>query len=240
MTDAELAASIAESAGKLLVETRAGGRFAGPRLGPLCDHLANEFILDALRTHRPDDAILSEESADSAERLTRERVWIVDPLDGTREYCEHRDDWAVHIGLAIGGHAAIGAVALPCANILLRSDAPPAPARHSGAPRMLVSRTRPPEQALRVAAAIGAELVPMGSAGAKAGAVIRGEAEIYLHAGGQSEWDNCAPVAIALAAGLHAARLDGSPIVYNQRTPSVPDLLICRPELRDAIHAALA
>lgn len=239
LSDAELAARIAEAAGRIALAVRDSGVVTGGALGVAGDRLTNAFILGALKENRPDDAILSEESIDTTERLTRERVWIIDPLDGTREYREGRDDWAIHVALAVAGRPACAAVCLPSLEVLLRSDDPPplkpAPERL----RILVSRTRPPIEAERAAAALGAELVPMGSAGAKAAAVLLGEGEAYLHAGGQHEWDNCAPAAIALAAGLHAARLDGSPLVYNQADTNLPDLLICRPELAPRIGAAL-
>ncbi|WP_082443356.1 MULTISPECIES: 3'(2'),5'-bisphosphate nucleotidase CysQ [unclassified Sphingomonas] len=227
--DALLATAIAAEAGKLLLAIRAEGRETGKALGDRADAQANALILERLRTARPDAFVLSEESADDKARCAASQTWIVDPLDGTREYAEGRDDWAVHIALAVGGRAAAGAVALPALGIVLSSSpapiVPPAPPR----PRMVVSRTRPAPQALAVAEAIGAELIPMGSAGAKAMAVVRGEADIYLHAGGQYEWDSCAPVAVALAAGLHASRIDGTPLYYNCHDTWLPDLLICRP-----------
>ncbi|MGD9810765.1 MAG: 3'(2'),5'-bisphosphate nucleotidase CysQ, partial [Sphingobium sp.] len=209
MTDAELAAHLAEVAGELLITVRRSGMLSLKALGKAGDATANQFLCHALREQRPDDALLSEEEKDNGERLSASRVWIVDPVDGTREYGEERADWAVHVGLAIDGIATVGAVALPGAGVLLRTDqpvaVPPAPHRL----RMVVSRTRPAAEAVAVADAIGAELVPMGSAGAKAMAVIRGEADIYLHSGGQYEWDSCAPVAVALAHGLHCSRIDG-------------------------------
>jgi 3'(2'), 5'-bisphosphate nucleotidase len=241
MTDADLAARIAEGAGAILLAVRATGLIDGKALGAAGDRIANAFILDALKAQRPDDAILSEESVDTTDRLDQERVWIVDPLDGTREYSEGREDWAVHVALAIGGRPALGAVALPAQGLVLRSDAPPAvPALADGPVRLLVSRTRPPAEAERVAAALGAELVPMGSAGAKAMAVLLGQGDVYLHAGGQFEWDNCAPAAVALGAGLHATRLDGSPLEYNRADPKLPDLLICHRSLAERVQAALA
>ncbi len=204
------------------------------------DRDANRLILDMLRDARPDDPILSEESADDPARLASRRVWIVDPLDGTREFAENRDDWAVHIALAIDGAPAVGAVALPRRGITLSSDAPPPLAAAAMPPRMLVSRTRPSALCAAVSRGLGAETIGMGSAGAKAMAVVLGEAEIYLHSGGQHQWDNCAPVAVALAAGLHASRIDGSPLIYNQPGSSVPDLLICRPELAESVLALVA
>ena len=230
MNDTELAAHLAATAGKLLLTLQESGLFGEKALGKAGDRVANAFIMEALKSQRPDDAILSEEEKDNAARLSASRVWIVDPLDGTREYGEARTDWAVHIALAVDGKPEVGAVALPGLGLVLTSEpghvVPPAGAT----PRMLVSRTRPAAEAVAVAQALGAELVPMGSAGAKAMAVLRGEADIYLHSGGQYEWDNCAPAAVALAAGLHVSRIDGSPLVYNSADPYLPDLLICRKE----------
>lgn len=239
MTDAELAAQLAEDAGRILLAVRASGRHHGKDLGRAGDAEANAVLVKALRELRPDDGVLSEEEKDSRARLAKARVWIVDPLDGTREYAEGRSDWAVHVALAVDGVASAGAVALPALGCLLRSDLPAALAPLAAGCRMVVSRTRPPVEAVAVAEALGAELVPMGSAGAKAMAVVRGEAEIYLHAGGQHQWDNCAPVAVARAHGLHCSRLDGAPLVYNRRDTLVPDLLICRTELAAAALAAL-
>ncbi len=239
MTDAEFAAHLADVAGRLLLEVRAAGVFADKALGRAGDAVANRFLVEALREARPADGLLSEEEKDSAERLARSRVWIVDPVDGTREYGEERADWAVHVALAVDGRPVLGAVALPGAGAVLRSDRPvvipPAPARL----RMVVSRTRPAAEAMGVAAALDAEVIPMGSAGAKAMAVVRGEADIYLHTGGQYEWDSCAPAAVALAHGLHVSRIDGSPLIYNQRDTYMPDLLICRPEHAQPVFAAL-
>lgn len=226
MTDAQLARAIAEEAGALLL--RIQDECAGGDRG---DREANDLILDRLRAARPDDAILSEESVDDPARLSARRVWIVDPLDGTREYGEGRADWAVHVALAIDGVATVGAVALPGLGITLTSAVPVPPSPANEPLRMLVSRTRPAAEAVFVAERLGAELVPMGSAGAKAMAVVRGEADIYLHTGGQYEWDNCAPVAVAQAAGLHVSRADGSPLRYNNPNTYLPDLLICRTEL---------
>ena len=230
MTDAELAARLAEIAGRLLLEVRDCRLIAGEALGKAGDQTANQFLVHAIRDQRPDDGLLSEEEKDNFERLAHSRVWIVDPVDGTREYGESRTDWAVHVALAIDGKAAVGAVALPGLGVVLRSDQPLALPSAAAIPRMVVSRSRPAKEALAVAQAIGAELVPMGSAGAKAMAIVRGEAEIYLHTGGQYEWDNCAPAAVAEAAGLHVSRADGSPLLYNQPDTYLPDLLICRPE----------
>lgn len=240
MTDEQLAAALAEQAGRLLVDLRAAGQLQGKALGDEADRVANAFLVDALRRARPDDALLSEEEKDSPTRLAAGRCWIIDPLDGTREYGEGRSDWAVHVALAMDGTAVRGAVALPALGLVLRSDAPGELAPLHSPPRLLVSRTRPAPEATAVAQALGGTLVPLGSAGAKAMAVIRGEAEIYLHTGGQYEWDSCAPVAVAQAHGLHVSRADGSRLRYNSPDPYLPDLLICRKEWARPVLAAFA
>lgn len=227
--DGELAAHLAEIAGRILLDVRASGIFGAKALGKAGDQTANQFLVHALREARPDDGLLSEEMKCDGSRLGKSRVWIVDPVDGTREYGEERTDWAVHVALAVDGVACIGAVALPGLGVVLRSDKSAPVPPPAGPPRMLVSRTRPAAEALAVAEALGAELVPMGSAGAKAMAVVRGEADIYLHTGGQYEWDSAAPVAVAAAHGLHCSRVDGSPLVYNRTDVYMPDLLICAP-----------
>ena len=237
MGDADLAAHLAETAGRILLAVRDSGVFSAKALGKAGDQTANQFLVHALREARPDDGLLSEEMQCDGDRLTQSRVWIVDPVDGTREYGEARADWAVHVGLAIDGVAVIGAVALPGLDggVVVRTDrpapVPPAPEKL----RMVVSRTRPAKEAVAVAEALGAELVPMGSAGAKAMAIVLGQADIYLHSGGQYEWDSCAPAAVALGHGLHASRIDGSPLVYNQEDVYLPDLLICRPDHADRV-----
>jgi 3'(2'), 5'-bisphosphate nucleotidase len=238
--DAACARQLAETAGELLLTLRRSGLLAGKALGHAGDRVANAFLMEAIGAARPADAILSEEEKNDTARCAASRVWIVDPLDGTREYSEGRDDWAVHVALAIDGRPAIGVVALPALGLALSSaDSPRAPAQPARAPRLVVSRTRPAPQALAIAEKLGGELMPMGSAGAKAMAVVRGEADIYLHAGGQYEWDNCAPVAVALAAGLHASRLDGTPLTYNHANPWLPDLVICHKEQAAPILALL-
>ena len=235
MTDGEFAAHLAEVAGRLLLEVRGSSVFSPKALGKAGDQTANQFLCHAIRDQRPDDGLLSEEEKDSAERLTKSRVWIVDPVDGTREYGESlpngwRTDWAVHVALALDGVPVLGAVALPGLDggVVLRSDRPGVVPPPNHPLRMLVSRTRPAREATEVAKLLGAELVPMGSAGAKAMAVVRGEGDIYLHTGGQYEWDSCAPVAVALGHGLHCSRADGSPLIYNRQDTYMPDLLICR------------
>ena len=237
MNDGDLAAHLAEVAGRILINVRASGLFSPKALGKAGDQTANQFLVHALREVRSEDGLLSEEEKDNPERLAKSRVWIVDPVDGTREYGEERADWAVHVGMAVDGEAVLGAVALPGLDLtgngggtVLRSDQPrPVPAAPDKL-RMVVSRTRPAKEAVAVAERLDAELVPMGSAGAKAMAVILGQADIYLHSGGQYEWDSMAPVAVAKAHGLHCSRIDGSPLVYNQEDVYLPDLLICRKE----------
>ncbi len=237
MTDAELAAELAATAGRLLMALQDAGTHEGRALGDQGDAIANRYLIDALQTARPQDALLSEEERDSPSRLGASRCWIIDPLDGTREYSEGRSDWAVHVALVVDGVATLGAVALPGTNLVLRSDQPLAPVPANRPLRMVVSRTRPAQEAVHVAVMLQGDLIPMGSAGAKAMAVVRGEADIYLHSGGQYEWDSCAPVAVAQAHGLHCSRIDGSPLVYNQADPYLPDLLICRPELAAQVLA---
>jgi 3'(2'), 5'-bisphosphate nucleotidase len=231
--DHALAEEAAACAGRVLLELRNRGATAGAALGRAGDLQANAAIVALLRALRPADGLLSEELAPDRSRLERRRVWIVDPLDGTREFSapERRSDWAVHVALCIDGVPAAGAVALPALGESWASGrvTPLAPAQ-PGRARILVSRTRPPAFAKQLADRLDADLVPMGSAGAKAMAVVRGEAPIYVHAGGLHEWDSCAPVAVALAFGLHASRLDGSACRFNQADPSMPDLLICRRE----------
>lgn len=237
MTDGELAAQLATEAGKMLLALQQAG--GGKSLGDEGDRIANAYLCAAIRKARPDDALLSEEEIDCTSRCAVNGVWIVDPLDGTREYGEGRDDWAVHVGLAIDGVPVAGAVALPAKGLTLCSETPPALSPANQPLKIAVSRTRPAGEAVALAKILGADLLPMGSAGAKAMAVVRGEADIYLHTGGQYEWDNCAPVAVAQAAGLHCSRIDGSPMRYNNANPYLPDLLICRPELAEQILALM-
>ena len=238
--DVDIARDIALEAGALLLRLRDDRRESGKVLGDRGDRAANDLIIERLRAARPDDFILSEESIDDRVRCSATRVWIVDPLDGTRDYASRRHDWAVHVGLAVDGVPQVGAVAVP-ADGRIYTTADGATAGPIGSPlRMVVSRTRAAALVHRVGAALGATLIPMGSAGAKAMAVVDGRADIYLHAGGQYEWDSCAPAAVALAAGLHASRIDGSPLVYNCRDPFLPDLLICRSELAAAVLDAVA
>ncbi|MEM9131606.1 MAG: 3'(2'),5'-bisphosphate nucleotidase CysQ [Actinomycetota bacterium] len=236
--DHALASRLAVETGKILVDLRQRMVTEGTThwdLKDAGDAAAHRFIVQSLATERPGDAVLSEEGADRRERLTAERTWIVDPLDGTREYAEPpRIDWAVHIALVVNGDPVAGAVSLPAEELVLGTDpASVLPEPAGDRPRVIVSRTRRPPAAQMLAQDLGAEYIEMGSAGAKAMAVVRGDADIYAHSGGQYEWDSCAPVAVAKAAGLHCSRLDGSPMVYNNPDPYLPDLLICRREWAD-------
>jgi 3'(2'), 5'-bisphosphate nucleotidase len=238
------AARIATLAGRLLVDVRERMLSEGTTTGMLKyagDRSAHDVIVRELEAQFPDDAVLSEEGADDPGRLTSTRTWIVDPLDGTREFGDPpRHDWAVHVALVVDHEPVAGAVALPALDRTLSTAEPPVvPPRRDGPPRIIVSRSRPPAAATIVARALDADLLTLGSAGAKAMAVVLGEADIYAHSGGQYEWDSCAPVAVAAAAGLHVSRIDGSRLRYNQPDPYLPDLLICRPEFADAVLSAL-
>ncbi len=237
MNDHQLAAGLATRAGELLLAVRdeLADASASERKAA-GDKRSHDFLMAELARSRPGDAVLSEEGADDPARLSSARVWIVDPLDGTREFSElGRPDWAVHVALWESGELVAGAVALPAQGVTLATpDVAPPPA-HPGPPRIVVSRTRPPAIALQVCERLGGTLVEMGSAGAKVAAVIRGSVEVYVHAGGQYEWDSAAPVAVARAAGLHTSRVDGSALQYNRPDPLLPDLVVCRPEYADAV-----
>jgi 3'(2'), 5'-bisphosphate nucleotidase len=233
------AVEFASEAGVGLLELRSRSE-PGKTLGKEGDKLSHQLLMERIARQFPEDRIRSEE-AEQTEDLENAsgRVWIIDPLDGTREYSEGREDWAVHVALAIDGEPCVGAVALPAMGVVLGTGIPPALAAPAAVPRMVVSRSRPPEFVPSVAGRLGATTVPMGSAGAKIAAVIRGQAEVYIHAGGQYEWDSAAPVAVALASGLHASRLDGSPLRYSQPNPWLPDLIVCHPSLAGAVLDAL-
>ncbi|MEJ7741529.1 MAG: 3'(2'),5'-bisphosphate nucleotidase CysQ [Nocardioidaceae bacterium] len=234
--DHRLSAWAATVAGERLEALRTQG-LEGRALKDAGDALGHQILMQLLAAHRPDDAVLSEEGKDDKARLTSHRVWIVDPLDGTREYSEPpRDDWAIHVALWQDGDLVAGAVAQPgMSTTFSTADPPVVPERTSTKPRIAVSRTRPPEFVAALAQDIDAELVPMGSAGAKVISVARDVTDIYVHAGGQYEWDSAAPVVVARAAGLHTSRADGKPLAYNQDDVWLPDLLVCRPELADAV-----
>ncbi|WP_018685281.1 3'(2'),5'-bisphosphate nucleotidase CysQ [Actinokineospora enzanensis] len=239
LSDHLFAAELARRTGQRLQRFRAEHTgLSGRELGRAGDAAGQAFIAEQLARYRPGDGVLSEEAPDDAARLGQRRVWIVDPLDGTKEYgLGDRPDWAVHIALWADGITA-AAVAVPELSFVY-STADPVPASPPE-PKLLVSATRPPDAAVTVAAELGLTLTGMGSAGAKTAAVIRGEAVGYLHAGGQWEWDSAAPVGVALAAGLHASRADGSPLAYNRPNPYLPDLLICHPAHASAITELVA
>jgi 3'(2'), 5'-bisphosphate nucleotidase len=242
-SDSGLARLLADRAGQALSELRAASPLAGSELKDAGDQRAQQVLAELLAEHRPGDAVLSEEAADSATRLTASRVWIIDPLDGTREFSERpRADWAVHVALwERGSGLTTGAVALPAELVTFGTDvAPIVPQAIDGPIRIAVSRSRPPGFVVAVAEKLGAELVPMGSAGVKCASVWRGQADAYVHGGGQYEWDSAAPVAVARAAGLHTSRIDGSELEYNRPDPLLPDLVVCRPELADRILRAIA
>ncbi len=230
MDDVALARHLAQKAGQILIELRETGEFEGKALGNAGDARANEYLMTELRHLRPDDGILSEETKDTPDRLNKSRVWIIDPVDGTREYSEGRDDWAVHVALSVDGGATIGAVALPDLGLTLSSEDKVKSRKAQSPLRLVVSRSRPAKEAIAIAEEFDAELIPMGSAGAKAMALVRGVADIYVHSGGQYEWDNCAPAAVAMAAGFHCTRIDGAALEYNQKNTYLPDLLFCHKE----------
>jgi 3'(2'), 5'-bisphosphate nucleotidase len=243
-SDAELAGRLATEAGLMLVALRADlfGRHLPPwEVMDAGDAAAQRLIADALAVARPDDAVLSEEGLEDPRRFVHDRVWIVDPLDGTREYAEvGRVDWAVHIAVWDHGRFAAGAVALPAVGRTLTTDPPPPTPRPDRArPVVVSSRSRMTYVTQLVADALGAHIALLGSAGAKAMAVVGGEADVYVHAGGMYQWDSAAPAAVALAAGLHVSRVDGSPLVYNQPDPWLPDLFVCQPRLADRVLGAL-
>ncbi len=243
MNDHDLAEVLAVSAGSILMALRSSGVLDGKALGATGDAVAHEWLVRALRDARPEDGLLSEEEAADPERLRHKRIWIVDPLDGTREFselAEGRTDWAVHVALVEAGRPVAAAVSLPAEDTVFSTAAAAvAPAARAGL-RIAVSRSRPPAVAELVARRLGAELVPMGSAGFKTMAVVRGHVDAYLHDGGQFEWDSAAPVGVAVHAGLHASRLDGSPLVFGQADPWSPELLVCRADLAETLVAAIA
>ncbi|BBZ03314.1 3'(2'),5'-bisphosphate nucleotidase CysQ [Mycolicibacterium chitae] len=242
MADHQLAADLATRAGELLLAVREELADATPEERKAAgDKRSHDFLAEQLAAARPEDAVLSEEGIDNPERLTARRLWIVDPLDGTREFSElGRDDWAVHVALWEDGELVAGAVALPAQGITLATPTPPPVPAAPDTLRVVVSRTRPPAIALSVRDALGGVLVEMGSAGAKVASVVQGRSDVYVHAGGQYEWDSAAPVAVARAAGLHTSRIDGSPLRYNQSDAKLPDLIICRPEHAAAVLAVTA
>lgn len=242
MDDTSIAASLAEEAGRLLREVQrqaSQDQLGSAELKDRGDRISQDYLAHALSKGRPADAVLSEEAADDERRLAASRVWIIDPLDGTREFSEGRGDWAVHVALWEDGELTAGAVALPGIGEVLSSGMSRRLWDRPARIRLAVSRTRATSLVTALAEALDAELVPMGSAGFKACAVIRGEVDAYVHTGGQYEWDSAAPVAVARAAGLFASRVDGSPLVYNNPNPYLPDLVICNPLIAEDLLNAL-
>jgi 3'(2'), 5'-bisphosphate nucleotidase len=243
-SDTALANRLAEQAGRGLLVVRQHLVSGGAHPWQVMDGgdtSSQRFLADELARVRPDDAVLSEEGLEDPRRFQRDRVWIIDPLDGTREFGEPgRWDWAVHVALWASGQFLAGAVSLPALGVVFSTDPPPAISETGrDRPRLVTSRTRPPYAAAVVATALDAEPVQLGSAGAKAMSVVNGDTDIYVHDGGMYQWDSAAPAAVALAAGLHASRIDGSPLVYNGRDPWLPDLLVCRPEWAEPVLRAL-
>lgn len=248
MNDAELARHLAQGTGERLLQVRERLHRDGASTWfakDVGDATAQRFIDETLAEHRPNDAMLSEEALDDPRRSKADRVWIIDPLDGTQEYSEfERVDWAVHIALwersSSGGTLVAAAVCLPALDLTLSMDPPPPPPRvNEGRPRLVVSRTRATLEVIRVAERLDCEIIRMGSAGAKAMAVVLGEADIYVHAGGQHQWDSAAPVGVARAAGLHTSRVNGAELLYNERDSWLPDLVICHQHLARPVLEAL-
>ena len=248
LNDHDFATYLATETGKRLVELRNSlveRGVWGWDLKDAGDAMAQEFLMSQLREFRPDDAVLSEEALDTSKRLKADRVWIIDPLDGTQEFSEpDRVDWAVHVALwqrnKNDGELVAAAVSLPAIEMTLSTNPPPTPPKkHDGPPRLVVSRTRTPREAVIVAETLGCDAMRLGSAGAKAMSVVLGECDIYLHTGGQHQWDSAAPVAVARAAGLHTSRVDGSPLIYNEQDTWLPDLIVCRQEFAEPVLAAL-
>lgn len=237
--DATLTKRLAQGTGEILKGVRNVGLLRGRELGDAGDDLAQNWIARVLEQHRPDDGFLSEEAADNPERLGKDRVWIIDPLDGTKEFATGRQDWAVHIALVEDGTPTHAAVNLPDLGVVFHTSEVRA-VRGPYAKKIAVSHNRPPAVANHVAEKLSFTAEPLGSAGAKAMHVLLGDYDAYIHAGGQYEWDSAAPVGVSLAAGLHCSRLDGSPLTYNNKDTYLPDLLVCRPELADDILSMVA
>lgn len=239
LDDHDLAFFLATGIGDIVRGTRAGGLLHGHSLARVANDVAQDWTDEVLAVHRPDDGVLSENVTDDRSRLGKSRVWIVDVIDGTKEFSTGRSDWSVHVALVEDGQPTLASVGLPDAGRVFRSDqVDHVDGPHSGT--MVISRTNPPVGAHEAAESLGLRVRPMGSAGAKMLSVLLGDADVYLHAGGQHEWDQAAPVGVALAAGLHASCLDGTPIRFNKEDTYSPDILVCRPELAERVVAAVA
>lgn len=237
--DATLALRLALGTGEILKGVRGVGLLRGQGLGKAGDAIAQDWIARALQLHRPEDSVLSEEAEDDRTRMDNDRVWIIDPLDGTREYAGGRQDWAVHIALAINGKIEHAAVGMPdLGKVFHTADVRAVGGRPTN--RLVISQNSVPEVATFIAEDLGMELVRMGSCGAKTTSVILGDNDVYVHAGGQYEWDNAAPVGIAQAAGLFTSRLNGEKLQYNCDDPYLPDLLVCRPDAAERVLSSAA
>lgn len=239
LTDDDLAAYLATGIGDIVRGTRAGGLLHGRSLARVANDVAQNWTDEVLSAHRPHDGTLSEGVSDDRSRLDRSRVWIIDVIDGSKEFSTGRSDWSVHVALVVDGDPTVAAVGLPDAGRVFTSTA----VDHVDGPAsgtMVISRNNPPAGATEVADALGLTVRPMGSAGAKMLSVLLGDADVYLHAGGQHEWDQAAPVGVALAAGLHASRIDGTPIRFNKPDTYSPDILVCRPDMTEEVLAAAA
>ncbi|MGN0100527.1 MAG: 3'(2'),5'-bisphosphate nucleotidase CysQ [Dietzia sp.] len=239
LDDHDLAYHLATGIGDIVRGTRAGGLLHGRSLARVANEVAQSWTDEVLAVHRPEDGTLSEGVADDLSRLDRSRVWIIDVIDGTKEFSTGRSDWSVHVALVEDGRPTVASVGLPDSGRVFRSDQ----VDHVDGPcsgTMVISRNNPPGGVHRIAEELGLHVRPMGSAGAKMLSVLLGDADVYLHAGGQYEWDQAAPVAVAMASGLHASRPDGSPIRFNKADPHSPDILVCRPDLTERVLAATA
>lgn len=239
LDDDDLAYFLAAGIGDIVRGTRAGGLLHGRSLARVANEVAQRWCDEVLSVHRPDDGTLSEGVSDDPSRLEKSRVWIIDVIDGSKEFSTGRSDWSVHVALVVDGQPALASVGLPDAGRVFRTDQ----VHHVDGPpsgTMVISRNNPPDGIEEVADALGLETRPMGSAGAKMLSVLLGDADVYLHAGGQYEWDQAAPVGVALASGLHASRLDGTPIRFNKSDTYSPDILVCRPDMTEQVLAAAA
>ncbi len=243
LSDSDLATELARHTGVLLDRHREEQIERGTTVWQLKDSgdmVAHEFLMKAFGALRPADAVLSEEGFDNRKRVGAPRVWIVDPLDGTNEYGEGRADWAVHIALWEETALTAAAVSLPSIDtVFSTSPAPVVPPKEGLKPRLVTSRNRAPYAAVLVSEGLDCDAYRLGSAGAKAMSIVMGEADIYVHDGGMHQWDSAAPAGVAMAAGLHASRIDGSPLIYNDADTWLPDFFVCRPEYTDAILHAI-
>lgn len=262
--DAELARTVAQGAGQLLLELRESYGEIEPddkeranALRKEGDRASHEYIAAALSAARPDDAVLSEEGADSDVRLSASRVWIVDPLDGTYEYGQNRADFAVHIVLwNTEGQARLeaGVVDLPAQGLtrsVLDLDPQLGELPTNRPIRIVASRSRPPATLAQTVHHLsgslseagitheGVEVVDVGSVGAKVNEILSGRAEAYIHDTGFYEWDVAAPLNVAHHYGLHAEHIDGQPVVFNQMPPYVNNLVVARADLHGFVMDAL-